>query len=105
MAFNTPIESAKKSPQAVEAPMKPFSPPPEPPTPIRMSKGEATNFSIGDKVTVTISGEVVNIRECYRSSENEIPKYDVDLKDSHIVRLEGNMADKEMKTMMHQEPS
>lgn len=69
--------------------------PPEPTTTICMSKEQAGDVSVGDKVSVTVSGEVVGIERRYDDEK----RFDVRLKGTRVDWIEGNRADKALKEM------
>lgn len=66
----------------------------EPPTMVKMTKAQAGQLSVGDKVSITISGEVQGIRKHFDTAS-----YEVEIKDSKVSGIEGNSADKAMKEM------
>ena len=57
--------------------------PEEPPACIRMCKEQAKKYSIGDKVRITVSGEVQAIRKSYGDPKEN--RYEVELKNSKVA--------------------
>jgi hypothetical protein len=85
---------AKKKEVVETAPIKPY----EPPTCIRVTKDLASQFKVGQSVSLTVSGEVKGVSESY----GDDGKYEVQLKKTKCsgVRSAENRADKAMKSMM-----
>lgn len=92
---------AKK--QKGAAPSFPVSTSYTPPTQIRLTKAQAGNFSIGDKVKISVSGKVVGIRQNKswngNTGKDEVVGYEVELEDSSVVDIETNPAAKSLKEM------
>jgi len=80
------------------------------PTNITVSKEQASNLSIGDKVSITVKGVVTGIREKYymesgpmdmKKEKKKEPQYfDVELKKTSVSGIEGNKANKEYDKMI-----
>jgi len=69
---------------------------------IQVSKEMAKKFSVGEKIKVTVSGEVKGIRECYDDKN----LYDVDIRNPQTDGIESsdnNSADEAMKEMAGQD--
>ena len=90
---------AKK--KAMESPM-PASPY-TPPTQIRLTKDQAADFNIGDKVTISVTGKVVSIRQNKswdpNTDKNKVVGYEVELEDSSVVDISTNPAVKSLEDM------
>ena len=79
------------------------------PTRIMLNKEQASELSIGDKISITVSGVVTGISERMydqptadgeKKPKKEKEKYfDLELKKTTISGIEGNSADKEYKKM------
>ena len=78
--------------KAAEAMPGPYTPP----TQIRLTKEQASNFSVGDKVKVSVEGKVVGIRQNKswdsKTDKNTVTGYEVELEDSSVVNIETNPA-------------
>lgn len=71
----------------------------EPPTRIKVTKAQAGQVSVGDRIQVTIAGEVTGVTQC--SSYGDTPKsYELELKKSKVSGLSYNKADRELRKMM-----
>lgn len=55
----------------------------EPSTCIRMTKEKVKKYSVGDKVSITVSGEVIAIRKSYGDPKED--KYELEIKHSKVV--------------------
>ncbi len=72
----------------------------EPATSIKVNKEQAGEVSIGDKISITISGEVKGIRESYFTTQDGKPKYwEIELRPSKVDNIGGNKADKSLKSL------
>lgn len=65
------------------------------PTVIRMTKAQAEEISVGEKYTMTLSGEVQGIRKTPGSDLLE-----VEIKSPGISEIKGNTADKAFRDML-----
>lgn len=82
---------AKSTPEEIEY---------EPPTCIRMSKDQAQEVSIGDKVKITVQGEVTSIsRDDFGPLDKANGKYRVELKKASVSQISTDMADKELRSL------
>ena len=91
-------KKSKKSDTAAEVPMSmPYSPP----TRIRLTKEQAGDFSIGDKVRISVSGNVIGIvaTKNYQNGKDVITGYEVELDKSSVVDIETNPAVQSLKEM------
>ena len=70
--------------------------PSAPPSIIRVTKEQAKEATIGEKISITLSGTVKSIRQCYDDKEN----YEIELSDSESTDISGNKADKEYANFM-----
>lgn len=69
---------------------------PESPTRICVSKSQAGDVSVGQKVSITVEGEVQGIRKDYGDGS----KYELELKDSEVTDITTSKADKAYDEMM-----
>lgn len=69
---------------------------PESPTRICVTKDQAGDVSVGQKVSITVKGEVQGIRKDY----GDVSKYEIELKDSEVTDISTNKADKELANFM-----
>ena len=70
-----------------------------PPTQIRLTAAQAKDFSVGDKVTVSVTGKVVGIRQNknWDGKKDTVTGYEVELEDSSVVNIKTNPAGKALK--------
>lgn len=83
---------AKKSKAADLAVPAPY----EPQTTILVTKDQAREVSVGDKVEITVSGQVVSAGEQQYSNR---PTFEIRLKNVKVENIDGNGADKEIRSM------
>ena len=57
--------------------------PEEPPTCIRVTKEQAKDYHVGQKVSVTVSGEVQAIRKSYGDPKEN--RYEIEIKNSKVL--------------------
>lgn len=73
------------------------------PTPRRPRYGSRRTrprtFSVGDKVTVSVTGKVVGIRQnkSWDGKKDKVTGYEVELEDSSVVNIKTNPAGKALK--------
>lgn len=61
---------------------------------VQISKDQAKQLSVGDKVEITVSGEVTGVQKMFDGNE-----YDLHLENYTLSGLKGNSADKALKEM------
>lgn len=67
----------------------------EPTSSIYLSKEDAAGLSIGENVSLSISGEVIGINKDYGDSK----KYRVEIKKAKVTGVDANEADREYRKM------
>ena len=68
----------------------------QPPTRICVTKAQAGDVYVGQKISITVEGEVQGIRKDYYDGT----KYEIEIKDSEVTDISGNKADEEYEGMM-----
>jgi len=71
----------------------------EPKTCIPVTKEQAKQVSIGDRVEISVEGEVSGVHERYDGGG-----YDLELKTPNVSGIKGNQADKAYKEMKGEQP-
>lgn len=69
--------------------------PEQPPTRVCVTKAQAGDVYVGQKISITVEGEVQGIRKDYGDGS----KYEIELKDSEVTDISGNKADDELETL------
>lgn len=87
----------KKSGKSEMSMATPYSPP----TRIKLTKDQAKDFSIGDRVKISVSGNVIGINATknYENGKDVITGYEVELDKSSVVDVETNPAKKSLAEM------